>query len=105
MSTITAATAEYLYDPDDISDGDGAPSRDGWTRVDGGAHHRTSRWHERYWLVLCDDAGELWGVDYGIGLTECQEHDLPWKEVTDGTEIPMVRLSVREVTSFVYEPA
>lgn len=98
--TITAATAEHLCDC--VRDGGVC---DGWTRIDGGAPNRTTRWHERYWLVLRDRAGDLWGLDYGVGLTEYQEDDLPWEGAADDKPLPLVRLTAREVTTTVYEPA
>ncbi len=54
----------------------------------------TGRWHERYWMVLRDADGVLWGVEYGVGLTENQEDDHPWDR--GGGPIPLVRLDRRE---------
>lgn len=41
----------------------------------------SGRWQENRMLVLLHEpTGTYWGVRYAVGLTEYQDHDLPWKE-------------------------
>lgn len=103
--TIDARHVAELYE--EFQDRDDTPEAAadsdlvaGWSVV-GSALVRTSRWHERRWLVLCEVAtGETWGVEYGIGLTEDQEDELPWAGVVG--PIGLVRLYEHQVTETVY---
>lgn len=71
-----------------------------WTRVDE-HHYDTGRWHEKWWLVIRDEDGQLWGIEYKVGLTENQETRDPWYE--DGvTELPLTRIYRHEVVRVDY---
>lgn len=73
-----------------------------WVLI-GSTHIRTARWEERYWLVLRDADDVTWGIQYGIGLTECQDDYLPWKERTD--PLQLTQLYPHEVTTVEYRTA
>jgi hypothetical protein len=105
--TIKAADAAELY-----SDMEGRPGDTSgpWTLVintEDAPHSRTSRWHEKYWLVVHNAEGDAYGLEYGIGLTENQEDYFPWEGVSDDLELPLTRLYAHTVTTVVYrrEPA
>jgi hypothetical protein len=104
-NTIRAAAAEELYADGEGEDGD---TIDGWTLVGAAQGHkeRQSRWHQRYWLVVRDHEDAHWGVSYGLGLTEYQEHDFPWSSysatATPDTMLPLTRLYPHTVTSVRY---
>lgn len=66
----------------------------------GSVPSRTSRWHERYWMVLENVDGETYGLEYGVGLTEDQEDDLPWYGAT--RPLPLTRLYPHTVTTVEY---
>ena len=90
--TIPAEVAAELFEYDDDQE------YEGWIRV-GVQHIRTSRWEERYWLVVADTDGAQWGVEYGEGLTEYQETIYPWDEDWRmASDLPLVRLYPHEVT-------
>jgi hypothetical protein len=100
--TITADLAAELY-----GEGCGRPGETAgpWTLVidvEDAPHNRTSRWHERYWLVVRDAQGDTYGIEYGVGLTENQEDDLPWDHVSDDRELKLTRLFPHPVTTTVY---
>ena len=101
MTMISAGEAADLY-----ADGEGAHGdRVGaWTLVGQaqGNPHRQSRWHQRYWLIVKDERGDTYGLDFGFGLTENQDDDLPWDDVPDGTELPLTRLYPHTVTTVEY---
>lgn len=63
---------------------------------------RQSRWHDRYWFALADEGGAIWGLEWGSGLTEYQEDDVPWQ----GPERPLklIRLYAHQITRTVYQP-
>jgi hypothetical protein len=61
---------------------------------------RISRWHERYWMLLRNADDEVWGLEYGVGLTEDQEDDLPWEHARG--ELPLTRLYPYAVTTVEY---
>lgn len=103
---IRAAAAEELYCDGEGQDGDTA---DGWTLVGAAQEHkqRHSRWHQRYWLIVRDHEGNCWGVGYGLGLTECQENDLPWEGPYDhrtnaDAMLPLTRLYPHTITQVKY---
>lgn len=103
-----AADLYALFDDHDVIDPN--PSMDDTTTahnwvVLGSVPSRTSRWHERYWMVLRDADDAIWGIEYGVGLTEAQEDDLPWKEIR--SPLPLRRLYPHTVTTTEYrtEPA
>jgi hypothetical protein len=108
VKTISAEHATDLYELLDGDNGtvDPNPPLDdnfvahNWV-VLGSAPSRTSRWHERYWLVLRADDDTVWGIEYGIGLTENQEDDLPWEDGPD--ELQLTRLYPHEVTTVTYQ--
>ena len=40
----------------------------------------SGRWMSHHWLVLQEIAtGDHYAVEYSLGLTENQDHDLPWR--------------------------
>lgn len=44
-------------------------------------HIENSRWMERYLLVFRRVSdGQLYAVEYQLGLTECQPNELPWED-------------------------
>lgn len=92
-ATIDPQHAADLYDSTD-----GATAGP-WTRI-AEQHQRTSRWLEYRHLVVADPAGQHYGLIYAIGLTENQEHDLPWDETDE--PLPLVRLYPHQVTTTVY---
>jgi hypothetical protein len=71
-----------------------------WTRV-GEYHYDTGRWTERWWLVVADPDGALWGARYEIGLTECQESAYPWYG-DRAHPAPLTRLYAHEVVRVEY---
>lgn len=106
MTTIDAEHAADLYelfDDHGVIDTDPPLDEDhtahGWTLL-GSTSSRTSRWHERYWMVIRDSNGDDWGIEYGVGLTENQEDDLPWERGRD--QIPLVRLYPHKVVRVEY---
>jgi hypothetical protein len=106
MTSIKAVEAAELYADGEGVDGDTAG---GWTLVGQAQEHeeRQARWHQRYWLIVRDDASDTWGLSYGLGLTEYQEHDLPWEHVPAYRELALTRLypHVRMTTSYRTKPA
>jgi hypothetical protein len=100
---MSAATAAELYADGEGADGETAG---GWTLVgdiESHAHYsRQSRWHDRYWLVARNAEGETFGLEYGIGLTENQEDDLPWDRVPGDRERQLTRLYPHTVTRVEY---
>lgn len=103
-NTIEASTAEELFEG--LHYDHGTPARDGAT-VDGwrlvaSSETDQGRWHERYFLVITDETGDLWGLRYGIGLTENQENDMPWEGVPADKALPLTRLYAHEVTRTEY---
>ncbi len=103
---ITAGEAEELYADGEGEHGDVVGD---WTLVGGSLDHkhRESRWHQRYWLIVRDAAGELYGLDFGMGLTESQENDFPWPSYVDRSipadrELKLTRLYRHEVTRVEY---
>lgn len=103
MKTIATDDAEELYEAINGDDGqllgDEGATAGPWT-VLGSSQTDQGRWHDRYWLVLADQAGDTWGLRYGIGLTENQEDDLPWED-HDGP-LQLTRLYPHEVTRVEY---
>jgi hypothetical protein len=101
MHRLTAAQAVELY-----CDGEGEHGdvEGDWTLV-GGSHdhpHRQSRWHQRYWLIAHNEQGEHYGIDFGLGLTEYQEHDFPWEDVPDDRNMALTRLYPHTITRTEY---
>lgn len=101
MTTIKAADAAELYADGEGEHGDTAG---GWTLVGQVQDHkeRQSRWHQRYWLIVQDADWTTYGLSFGLGLTEMQENDLPWEDVPDDRELPLIRLYPHTVTKTVY---
>jgi hypothetical protein len=108
MPNILAEHASNLYDLLDGDHGtvdDNTPLDDHHVEHDwvvlGSSPSRTSRWHEKYWLVLRNAADEVYGIEYGVGLTENQEDDLPW----DGSlqYLELTPLHRREVMTVTYD--
>lgn len=102
--TITPDEAAELYDElawahDTLVSAETPPTAGPWTLV-GSSHKRESRWHNRYWLIVRDQDGADWGVEYGIGLTEIQENDLPWDNARG--PLPLTRLYPHTVTNVQY---
>lgn len=101
-----AADLFELFDDHGVIDDD--PPQDDtttareWT-VLGSTPSRQSRWHERYWMVLRDADDALWGLEYGVGLTEDQEDDHPWDGATG--PLSLVRLYPHAVTTVEYRTA
>lgn len=93
--TILAEHAAELHEIDEPGTTAGP-----WTHV-GRQHVRTSRWHEYYYLVVRDETGGHWGVLFGEGLTESQEHNLPWED-DESAELPLTRLYPHEVIRVEY---
>lgn len=102
MTTIDPAQAADLYalfDDHDVITADvqdDTNTAHNWV-VLGSAPSRTSRWHERYWMVLRDADDQTWGVEYGVDLTENQEDDLPWDYASKPLEL--TRLYPHRVTT------
>ncbi|MFI1195496.1 hypothetical protein ACH4T9_19875 [Micromonospora sp. NPDC020750] len=94
MTTIEPDHAEQLHE-----DGGAGATAGPWTWA-GTQHVRQSRWHDIYWLVVRNEAGEHWGLSYRVGLTENQEHELPW-EGADGP-LTLTRLHAHEVVRVEY---
>jgi len=66
----------------------------------GSTPSRQSRWHERYWMVLRDADDALWGLEYGVGLVEDVEDDLPWDDARQ--PMALTRLYPHTVTTVEY---
>ncbi len=88
----------YLYDDHELLHDDPESERTahGFTVLGSVESGNTGRWHERYWMLLRDTDGAVWGVEYGVGLTENQEDDHPWDDHYGGRPVPLVRLDRRE---------
>ncbi|MEU8264445.1 hypothetical protein AB0C02_27965 [Micromonospora sp. NPDC048999] len=83
MTTISAEHAEELFES---SDGEVVGP---WTRVTEVAHE-ARRWMQGHSLILRDEAGAHWSLDYDLGLTEEQPHELPWRNGVDPVELARV---------------
>lgn len=98
---ISASEAEELY-----ADGEGEHNDvvGGWTLVGAALdhQHRQSRWHQRYWLMVRNARGEIYGLDFGMGLTEYQEHDLPWRDRPADHGLSATRLYPHTITRVEY---
>lgn len=92
--TIEPDHAAGLYEA-----GDPGATAGPWTLA-GTQHVRQSRWHDVYRLVVRDEAGDHWGLMYRVGLTEYQDHELPWEDATAPLEL--VRLYPHEVKVIEY---
>lgn len=109
MKTIDpqhAAELFYLYDDHELLHDDPESERyaHGFTVLGSVRTGDQGRWHEKFWMVLREDAaGETWGVRYGVGLTENQEDDYPWDRATE--PIKLTRLDRHERTVVEYLPA
>lgn len=108
MPSMSAANAADLYADGLGNDGNEAGD---WTLVGNvearDNYSRQSRWHDRYWLVVRNATGETFGLEYGIGLTENQEDDLPWERGYGGAAavdkvLPLTRLYPHTVTRVEY---
>lgn len=94
--TLDAAYAKDLYEELAwTSDGE---THDGWTRVTE-VDRDKSRWVQWKTLVLADRDGALWGLEFGQGLTEMQDHVYPWEY---DRPVDLVRLYAHEVRSVEY---
>lgn len=91
--TIGAGTAADLYE------GENGDTAYGWTRV-ADVRDSSGRWMEHRTLIVADANGVSWGVRYDVGLTEEQEHELPWDGGAESLEL--VRLYPHTVTKTVY---
>jgi hypothetical protein len=97
--TIEPHEAAKLYSG---GDGDHAGLWSRFTTVD----IERGRWHQWRWLVLIDvtgDTGGFWGLRYGVGLTEEQEHELPWDGA--GGPLELTRLYRHAVMRVEYRTA
>jgi hypothetical protein len=104
VTTIDPQHAQELYWQ--LHDGngelsDGSITEGPWTLI-GSSLDDVGRWHTRYWLIVRDEAGDTWGLVYGIGLTEHQEDDLPWERRSRSGPLELTRLYPREVTRVEY---
>jgi hypothetical protein len=70
-----------------------------WSLI-GRQHIRTARWEEVYWLVVSDEDGDIYGVEYREGLTEEQETTCPWEGSNE--PLPLTRLYPHTVTTVEY---
>lgn len=93
--TIRAEHAAELHELDEPGETAGP-----WTYV-GKQRTGSGRWRETYWLIVADADGAHWGLRYGVGLTEQQDHDYPWEDRSDG-DLPLTRIYAHRVTSTVY---
>lgn len=103
MTTISAAHAAALFAL--YWDNGLLPVKDqreahGWIVLGSTPSGRDGRWHERFWMLLRNDAGEVYGVEYGVGLTEDQEDDHPWER--GQADLPLTRLHAHTVTTVEY---
>ncbi len=90
---LTADEAANLYE--------GPPLLGDWERLEM-YEHGASRWHSLHWLVLRHmPTDTTWGLPYGYGLSERQEHDLPWEEHEDVTPF-LVPLASRQIMRTEY---
>ncbi|MFI6819754.1 hypothetical protein ACIBJE_02230 [Micromonospora sp. NPDC050187] len=94
MKTIEPDHAAELHE-----DGEPGATAGPWTLA-GTQHIRQSRWHDIYWLVVRDEAGEHWGLEYREGLTESQESERPWDDAEE--PLALTRLYPHEVTRVEY---
>lgn len=85
---------------------DGGTTAGPWTLI-ADIRRSSGRWREQRRMILRRDDGTHWGLDYACGLTEYQDHDLPWLAAGSGyalvdTRIPLVRLYPHTVTRVEY---
>ncbi len=107
MKTIDPKTAAELFEQLDYDHGTiedtgtfGDPVA-GWMLL-GSSRVGTTRWEERYRLVLREDAtGETWGLTYGVGLTENQSDYYPWENRTGPLRLEQVVRRERTVVEYV----
>lgn len=109
VKTIDPAHAADLYallNRDGVIDPDppATHTAHGWTAL-GTQAAGYRRCHHDYLLVLRDPDGAVWGIPYALGVTEEQEHDMPWRDASG--PIGLVRLHRHETTRVEYrtEPA
>lgn len=95
MTTISAEHAEELADAEE------GEKVGPWTHVADQAG-RSGRWRQARTLVIADEQGQHWGVNYAVGLTENQDHEFPWAGVPDDHQITLVRLFAHTVTTVKY---
>lgn len=95
MTTISAAHAEELHE---VEEGKVGP----WTYV---TDQKTGsgRWREHHTMVIADEQGQHWGVEYAVGLTEMQDHEYPRQVEDDDHQIPLTRLYPHTVTAIEYK--
>lgn len=83
--TISAHDAEMLaFTSPQMSSGP-------WTYVaeqDSGS----SRWASHHRLVVRHDDGSFWGLSYSLGLTEMQDHTLPWEDAEDDEQLRLTQV-------------
>lgn len=96
--TISAEDAAELFE---LADGE----RHGeWMRITDQTGD-SSRWREHHLLVISNGGGHF-GIPFALGLTENQDHELPWeKEAWTGKEpgpITLTPLVGVQVTSTEY---
>jgi hypothetical protein len=94
--TLDATYAKDLFE--ELAWTSDGQTHDGWTRVaefDG----YEARWVQWKTLVLSDTDGNLWGLEYGAGRSEMQDHVYPWE---NGRSVDLVRLYAYEVRRVEY---
>jgi hypothetical protein len=100
MTTPTAVMdPEHADELHEAIYGDTAVTVGPWTFV-GKQWIRESRWHNWYWLIVRDEDGQHWGLEYGDGLTESQENEWPWDDA-DG-DLKLAPLYPHQVTKTEY---
>lgn len=95
---ISASEAEELFES---SDGERVGE---WTRITDQTGD-SGRWHEHHKLVITNGGG-IFGIEFSFGLTESQEHELPWEKSMWSSEEPslieLVPLVPVEITTTEY---
>ena len=73
-----------------------------WRRA-GSQKEDDGRWSAWYLLIVQDEQGITWGLSYGLGLTEYQDHDLPWESEEEDELLALAGLHPHEVTRIEYQ--
>lgn len=60
------------------------------------------RWMQGITIVISDQDGAFWGLDYDEGLTENQESYYPWRGYGARTDVELDRMYPHTITRTVY---
>lgn len=89
------------YDAQMLAHTDPSMASGPWTYV-AEQDEGSSRWRSHHTLVVRHEDGSYWGLHYAMGLTEYQDHELPWEGVDDDKQLLVTRLYPHEVRTVEY---